>query len=446
MQAWLGELAATLEHTSLRKLTARLNKADSNRLPAMWELVILRGLAIAGELLHEKALPNGRRPDFQLLLVDNPHRLIVCGEISTVSDAGLHKQNPVGILRSEIDRLALKYRLNPNHFRYDVDGGHVGAYKTGRIALKLPSPQRLQSIIKQKVKPFIRELAKQPRPLAHFEYGDDTNFSIGYDQTQRFAGGGHPSYETAISLTNNSVFKALKQKVGQLSAASEDTIRLIILCDGGCTMMNRRGMSSLNAPAIAQDFLRQHSSIDLVLLVSVTRTTDSYGTRELAPHFELVVPRIAARHKRLNSDALKIVHKALERAVASIPQAVREPINAAHHCLLSGYGRGMAGGYMTGKTIKISSRALLELLSGQISSDSFLELHGWDAPVGKSAFATNSFKQALNSGRMIKTVHVEYGGNKDDDWLEFEFGAPDAAFSPFVVPEVNQSNNTRSDS
>ena len=50
------------------------------------------------------------------------------------------------------------------------------------------------------------------------------------------------------------------------------------------------------------------------------------------------------------------------------------------------------------------------------------------------------------AGRMIKTVHVEYGGNKDDDWLEFEFGAPDAAFSPFVVPEVNQSNNTRSDS
>lgn len=96
---------------------------------------------------------------------------------------------------------------------------------------------------------------------------------------------------------------------------------------------------------------------------------------------------------------------------------------------------------MTTKTLKISSRVLHELLAGRISSDRFMELHGWDASRPGNGFSGNLFKLTLESGRMIKTIRVEPGGDEDDDWLEFEFGAPDPAVSPFLVGRSDAPND-----
>lgn len=131
------------------------------------------------------------------------------------------------------------------------------------------------------------------------------------------------------------------------------------------------------------------------------------------------------------------MRKALEQAVATLPRPMLEPINAARRCLEKGYGSGMAGGYMTTKngSLKISSRVLHELLAGRISGDRFMELHGWEASQANKPPGGNRFKRALESGRMFKTIRVVPGADKDDDWLEFEFGAPDPAVSPLLVPE-----------
>ncbi len=45
----------------------------------------------------------------------------------------------------------------------------------------------------------------------------------------------------------------------------------------------------------------------------------------------------------------------------------------------------------------------------------------------------NPFAGYLQEGRMISAVHVEVSANEDDDddWLVFEFGAPDPAISKF---------------
>ena len=96
---------------------------------------------------------------------------------------------------------------------------------------------------------------------------------------------------------------------------------------------------------------------------------------------------------------------------------------------------------MTNNTFKISSRVLHELLAGRISSDRFMELHGWDASQAGNGFRANLFRRALESGRMIKTIRVEPGGDKDDDWLEFEFGAPDPAVSPFLAARSDTPND-----
>lgn len=85
---------------------------------------------------------------------------------------------------------------------------------------------------------------------------------------------------------------------------------------------------------------------------------------------------------------------------------------------------------MSGKTIRISSREVLELLAGTISSTEFERRHRWDkssAPHGPS----NPFASALARGEMIAFVAVIDGEDHDDDWLEFRFTEPDPAISPF---------------
>lgn len=100
----------------------------------------------------------------------------------------------------------------------------------------------------------------------------------------------------------------------------------------------------------------------------------------------------------------------------------------------------MEGGYLqSGGRIKVSARAVLELLAGAITYERFAEVHGWTE--GRFDF----FRSRLNSGQLFISAKIEnLGAGADDDWLEFEFGPPDAAISEFSLR--HQSDAPDSDS
>jgi len=439
MQTCLDDLSETLDPVSLQKLADRLNRAGDGRLAAMWELVFLRALGHAGSVRHEMSLPDGKQPDFEWTISTGGLPIVVWGDVTTVSDASLDEKNPVDYLSDEITRLARKSGLNPNHFRYDVRGGRVGEYSKGVMRLTLPTHPELQKIVKTQVEPFIRALASKPGAPKHFACSQpDASFTVDYDQSQMYAGGGHTSYDVALSLTNNPIFKALKRKTSQLGAAPADAVRLIILCDADCASMSRKHVSTGQhlSRAIAEDFLRQNSSIDLVLLSTVRSEGGDWARRvELSPKFDLLTAPAGPRSARAAASVVAAVKEALELAVSIVPRPVLEPINAARRCMERGYSIGMRGGYMTTETgtIKISSRALLQLLAGELTSEEFLTAHGWN-PAEAGSHGTSLFRQAFKSGRMIKAVKVDPA--QDDDWLEFDFTAPDPAFSPFVAAQT----------
>jgi hypothetical protein len=234
IQSCLDRLESALSDSQCRELAERLNRPGPGRLPAMWEVVFLRALIAVGPLRHEAVLSNGRRPDFELMIRNGETQLHLVGDITTVSDAGLDEKNPVETLSNEIDRLAKKYKLNPNHFRYQVGGGRVGEYRKARMKLFLPERSQLLQVIKEYVEPFIKGLTESRGSRSSYEHkADDAVFTISYDETQMFAGGGHVAYNVAASLIKNPLVNALRPKAQQLSAAPEGAIRLVILCDGG---------------------------------------------------------------------------------------------------------------------------------------------------------------------------------------------------------------------
>lgn len=433
LQRFLFDLHGVLEDGQLTSLVERLNRPGDDRLPAMWELVFLRALSSIANLRHEVELPSGRRPDFEFVLTHEGRYVPIVGDITSVSDAGLDEQNPVELLGDEITRLAKKYKLNPNHFSRDVKGGRVGEFGTGKMALRLPPRGELLALMREKVEPFVRGLAESAEPKGKFVHaGVGVEFSIGYDQSQEFARGGWVSYDVAVSLTNNPIYRALKAKPKQLKAAPQHAIRMVILCDGDCAAMRSSVFSqNYSARQISEEFLRQNSSVDLVMLVSVERKQVNFAHSRLQMNYEVVAAAPRYRTSRINPGLISKVIEELNQAVQVIPLPKRELCNAARFCKdrSYGYGIGMLGGSMGHKPLKISSRALHELLAGQMTLERFIEAHGWDEVSRRGM--KNPFKRTLDAGEMIASVDVENAGDEDDDWLAFEFGPSDPAISPF---------------
>jgi hypothetical protein len=109
----------------------------------------------------------------------------------------------------------------------------------------------------------------------------------------------------------------------------------------------------------------------------------------------------------------------LADALARLPTPVLDPLNAYIQCREDSYRCGRFGVYhVTGTSVKISARTILELLAGRRTPSEINE----------------SFERHLQQGRMITGIRVEKSEDyTDDDWLTIEFGEPDPAISPFVV-------------
>lgn len=182
---------------------------------------------------------------------------------------------------------------------------------------------------------------------------------------------------------------------------------------------------------VAEDFLRQNSSIDAVLLVTVDATRPVLSNKtSYTMRYDLVIAPSNARSPRMDTMAIASLKALLETATHCVPEPILNALNAAIRCSKSDFGPDMIGGYiMSNGNISLSSRALQRLLAGEITADEFINSHGWNDISGPS----NPFVRMMRSGRMINKIEVE-STDQDDDWLKFSFGSIDSAIAPFQVP------------
>lgn len=244
------------------------------------------------------------------------------------------------------------------------------------------------------------------------------------------------SYDVAASRDKNPLFKALKGKVRQLKDAPSEALRLIIACDGGCALMGQspymRSPGTYNSREVTEDFLRQNSSIDAVLLVTIDEHRQVLGnTTTYRMKYDLVVAPLGERSQRMTSFAIAELEKLLRGAAEYVAQPVRSAYNAAIRCRIPGCGPDMLGAYkVSGNKVSISSRALQRLLAGELTAHDFIEAHSSNG----SSLVGNLLTRSVQLGQMITKVDIESAGDKDDDWITFTFGSPDPAAAPFRAP------------
>lgn len=445
MQARINDLAKTLSPTQLITIISRLNAKDATRLHVMWELVILHGLSQAGHLKHEQELPNGRCPDICWTInKKDGSALTIIGDITTISDDGLDAQNPLKLISEEVLRIAPKLGLRPGNFWIDVRGEITGHRHKSKMRLMLPEKKQISNLIKTELEPWFYSLKENPTIKSSFHRTENnTNLKILYDPNWENGGGSHTSYTVATSKTINPLFSALKGKVKQLNGAPDDSLRIVIVCDGGCDLIRRgnRGKThyTYSSSEVAEDFLRQSSSIDAVLLVTIDEQHHSFGrTTEYQMSYELICAPILARSHRATNESIESLTAALNEALPNLPMPLRPAYHSASLLKTPGVGYDQLGKYsMQGNKVTISSRGLLRLLAGEISTEEFNQAHGWDEPTNHA----NPFASNRSNGFMISNIDLADDMDSDDDKITITIDKFDAAAAPFIFPKKDKMGN-----
>lgn len=434
IQQVINETCHLFTTQQIRRHVINLNTGREETIPTEWELVILRSFLHLGRVKYEPNLGGKSRPDllFSPRSTEQPSAAI---EITAVSDKNSHLENPFEALWTELARRVSISKAARVHggFHLNVRAASRGVRGRGRTRLALPRQQDFSRFIfGREFDRFLEKISASPHTERALTIKNSAaNLEISFRPGARFTSASLALYTAAHSKTSNPVGNSLMSKARQLGACGFDGIRGIVLCDGGCDLLHRERpeWSSYHAAEVIEEFLRSHPSVNFVLTL-VVREGEAGGA---GPKRHTVKPRL-----HLNPEALGVPHElqaSLLGVTAFMPRPTASPQNVRIRSdWLRRTGQGnegdsfLGGLTMTRKTLKISLRAVQEVLAGRRDFASFAEAHQFDQ--------SNPFLRNLEEGRLISGVTVERGDprEEDDDWLVFTFGERDPAISSFHVP------------
>ncbi len=413
----LSENAQFVRNRQLSQHIGRLNGNDQvQRVTAEWEVVVLNGLSKLGTVDHEpQQLVGPTKPDVLFTHPLGPALM----DITTVSDRGLDQQNPIHRLENRLVEIVRNRGLDPDRFGLYVKGNHHELHLGGPKAhLSIPGAKEFDgAILNKSFYAFLAQILAAPEAKRQFmPAGLDAKVTITYDPTQRFFSMSYLAYTVPFSHTQNTIYNALEDKAHQLDRSQFSGIRGIILCDGGCDVLSRTGQRGLNfgAKDIISRFLHDTGAIGFVLSLLIEGDSSGYSGPD---HLRVVAKPYSSR---VDSAAGQLASYLRENLPKALPNPENNPFGAYD---LETEGKSHnGGGTVSGHSIKMSCRAIMELLSGRIKQEDFIR----DNPHVKERFAG-----ALSQGCMLKDARIEGDPQRDDDWIEFSFSDPDPAIFPY---------------
>ena len=240
------------------------------------------------------------------------------------------------------------------------------------------------------------------------------------------------SFAVPQSLTQNPLFHALHRKAEQFKRANVSVNTVIFACDGGSESMKRR--MSVGVAYAAEDivsrFFADHS-VSAVVLIRVEREMQQHSFSFGPPFLRIDLFENAPLPQQFVTE-LRLLARRLQR---TIPTPENDVINAINHLRWKTRRVGLSneGGLeMNSDYVKISARAVQELLAGRMTAETFLKKHAFVQAEGRT-WTFNPFEFALTNGRLIRDVTIEKSDDEDDDWITFFFSERDAAIASFRV-------------
>lgn len=434
IQGAINHIADRLTQTQVEKLVKRLNGTTMDSLAAEWEVAVLSAFAKCGCVTYEKSFGGKCCPDM-FFQHGGPGALEFVADIRAVSDVDAHRRNPYDGFCEAIRRFLQKRGHNSAGLHIEVGHTREGEYGRRKLRLTLPPRQELDHFVETELRQFLSGIAlnQDRNDLLHYDK-QGVRFSIRYNGSEkRFSGGGYASYTTPSS-TRNPLTNALIEKGAQLAKSGYQGARGIIICDNGCDALKERSRFDgvYGCQEIVEGYIEQHSYILWVLLLRIDEK-HTVLSRETIISIKPTLFWNPAKDKVLFPDTMA----AIEHIVKQLARPEATPANAIHwlNSKDSKVGRPLGGYSVRAKTIRISARALTELLAGRVELQRFLEDNGFKPhPLNPAGSSFNFFEHQIARGNTLRNASVEKDDHKDDDWLLFEYAGPDPAISPFRAP------------
>lgn len=430
----LHELSPSLEPSKAQDILARLEKKKVDQaLPAEAELSLLWALSRLGEIDAEPYWWGDQsRPDAytESLLVGRPAAI----EITAINDNRMAGQGAMNSVAVAISEFANKVGQGAGKFLYfrfrEEHGYREGRYFRHRLA---PETYKLSDRAKSLIQAWFKSGRSVREQLRIVEPGLDVHIERTKHKQIPFHNFWSSMPAETHSLEDNPIYEALGRKLGQLRAAPEDCARMIFVMDVGSMLLNRLGQfnermptgQAVSASQILQHFVRVNSAKLESVVVFVPRRADRIRNSKAMWDFFIA-----------DRPGWTTPPEAIARLVSELPLPRFDGYQARSLLLQGAFSPQRHGWYlgvrinslMKEHRMRISARALLDLLAGRITAEQFRHFNG------QRPGEVNLFRHWLDMGWTVSNIEFESAGvDQDDDWVVVTFNE-DPAARPLKLP------------
>ncbi|WP_321419666.1 hypothetical protein [uncultured Desulfobacter sp.] len=420
IQKCIDSVSPIIGRRKLKHIITSLNIAgkDSNEkrhiecLSNIWEVVVLSLFSHSGVLKYEVPISNGKKPDINY----HNDQISLIGDIFAVSDDQQRKKNPADEFLNII--LKMKRKFGPKN------GGLFGRIESIDIKTKngltvkrlaLPPLDDLETYLQDKVYPFFNRLKRFPTEQHNYsvdEYYDPktkVKFWLEFKPKQNFYSNSYDSFTQITDIKSHVLWRRLEDKENhQFKNATEDSVRIIFICDNGCSALKR------NPKDVLDYFWNYSNSISAAVVLSIGSETP-INLRSLIYYNPNCPYRLTESHTEFLKDILN-----------KVPKPINSPENALNSIRMNLKATTHLGGLVVSDNkIQMSGIELLKILAGKMSLDSFCEGNSLD---------NNPFEDKINNLKTIKNIEVVPCDGKDDDIVTIEFRNEDSALDVFKIP------------
>lgn len=443
LQLMLDELGNLVEHHKLKDVRNRLeSKRTEQALPAEVELGVIWALSKLGDVEVEPEWFGTGRPDVYTEHLFDGQPCAV--EITAMSDGRLSQEDDMQRLASRLVQTANVLKKGSGkylHFHFLEERGYTGA---GYVRRRLVDSDFVPS--RASIDRLADWLARAgPREDLRIVQ-DSTHVEVSWHATPQSSLGNYSCTMPAesYSLVDNPLYETLRQKARQLYSEQFTGLRCVVVADAGSRLLREssqrlRSIGTVSASDIIEYFLsRSDAAVDVVVVLNVVKRSARHGApwsqgnqgnpgNQIA---ELESTRWSAR--AWIRPGLEVSTVGIDQMVSLLPRARFTGRQARSLQQQAAYRHDARGWYVPttmhssehGMSIRISARALIELLAGRITLEQFQHFTGLD----KTPTSPNIFAHRLDQGDVIRAVRLKDAGvDQDDDWLEFELERDPAA-------------------
>lgn len=445
LQSMLTELDPFLERGKATDLVNRLNnKRILQALPAEAEVSILWALSKLGDFENEPYWwgDNHRPEAYTENLIPNQPAVI---EVLAMHDASISGEEDMDRIAVQMMKCADEVRPKSGRYLYFMFGEESGydnrRYFRRRLA---PKDYMLSASASAGIQKWILSQPADRCRLQIIEIGLHVEIEKRAHPQRRFHNFHCSMPPEVYDIDGNPLYDGLRKKLDQLAAAHRGTYRFICVMDVGSTLLRKLGSSGerdrmrryFSAREIIEYFVSKYSDrVDAIVVFAARRVSrDWFGGSRGDSLTWAVTP--------ISRPGLELPANSFERLRQILPSPRFEGYQVRslfQQDAFSPKRRGFVSGlhitdFRNGTmNVKVSSRALLDLLAGRVSPAQFRSLIGDDEP-------KNLFQHWLDSGMTISGATFEPRGlDRDDDFLVLTF-SDDPGARELKVPRKPEPN------